>query len=181
MAQEGDCDSIKVERLSLLLCRDIWLISWQAGHWTSLDGLSGLTPGEERWKWKSQWNKSSCTVYYYRGGSTNTNTDTDDILSLTGVLYVPRPTLFGLSSQTLINCFSAHHIKIHKAATKNYFILINHWKIISYSMEIKYLGIFKIICCSFCVRRKKHFALNKIHLRRFILIESLTIKISSKA
>ena len=48
-------------------------------------------------------------------------------------------------------------------------------------MEIKYLGIFKIICCSFCVRRKKHFALNKIHLRRFILIESLTIKIFSKA
>ena len=45
-------------------------------------------------------------------------------------------------------------------------------------MEIKYLGIFKIICCSFCVRGKKHFALNKIHLRRYILIESLTIKIS---
>ena len=43
-------------------------------------------------------------------------------------------------------------------------------------MEIKYLGIFKIICCSFCVRRKKHFALNKIHLRRFILIESLNYK-----
>ena len=106
---------------------------------------------------------------------------TVDILSVTGVLYLPRPTLFELSSQTLINCFSAHHIKIHKAATKNYFILINHWKIISYSMEIKYLGIFKIICCSFCVRRKKHFALNKIHLRRFILIESPTIKIFSQA
>ena len=39
----------------------------------------------------------------------------------------------------LINCFSLRHIKIHNADTKNYFILINHWKIIFHSMEIKFI------------------------------------------
>ena len=73
----------------------------------------------------------------------------------------PRHTLFNLSSQPLINCFSAQNIKIQNKDTKNYFILINHWKIIFYSMEIKYIWRFLKLFVPFVFGEKTFCTLEK--------------------
>ena len=99
-------------------CPDIWLISWQCQTcWPR--GESGDQNGADQ-SVRPVGKVWSCCVLCYT------------LLSCVTLCS-------NCQAELLINCFSLRHIKIHNADTKNYFILINHWKIIFHSMEIKFI------------------------------------------